>query len=85
MLFSESKKTLFNQFASLPQPNFPVNQTAVIFPVESIDNQPELIHQLTSIGELNQLSSSKFITLPGMPTNQPASATVRPKKSLLFP
>ena len=56
-----------------------MNQTAVLFPVESIDNQLELIH--SSIGELNHFSSSKLITLPEMPMNQPANATVRPKKS----
>ena len=54
------QENTFNQFASLQQRNFPVNKTAVIFPVESIDNQPELIH--SSIGELNQFSSSKLIT-----------------------
>ena len=57
----------FNQFASIQQPSIPMNQTAVLFPVESIDNQPELIH--SSIGELNQFSSSKLITLPKMPMN----------------
>ena len=77
VILREQENT-FNQFASLQQPNFPVNQTAVIFPVESIDNQPELIH--SSIGELNQFSSSKLITLPVMPMNKPAIATVRPKE-----
>ena len=77
------QQNAFNQFASLQQPNFPVNQTAVIFPVESIDNEPELIH--SSIGELNQFSSSKLITLPNMPMNQPASATVRPKEKPSVP
>ena len=77
------QENTFNQFASIQQPSIPMNQTAVLFPVESIDNQPELIH--SSIGELNQISSSKLITLPEMPINQPANATVRPKKSLLFP
>ena len=72
------QENTFNQFASLQQPSIPVNETAVIFPVESIDNQPELIH--SSSGELNQFSSSKFIILPDMPMNQPASATVRPKE-----
>ena len=38
------QENTFNQFASLQQPSIPVNQTAVIFHVESIDNQPELIH-----------------------------------------
>ena len=60
-----------------------MNQTAVTFPVESIDNQPELIH--SSIGELNQFSSSKLITFPDMPMNQPASATVRPKEKSSVP
>ena len=55
-----------------------MNQTAVLLPVESIDNQPELIH--SSIGELNQFSSSKLITLHKMPMNQPENATFRPKK-----
>ena len=55
-----------------------MNQTAVISSVESIDNQPELIY--SSIGELNQFSSSKLITLPDMPVNQPAGATVRQKE-----
>ena len=68
------QENTFNQFASLQQPSIPVNQTAVVFPVESIDNQPELIH--SSFGELNHFSSSKLITLPDMPMNQPASATV---------
>ena len=77
------QENTFNQFASLQQPNLPVNQTAVIFPIESIDNQPELIH--SSIGELNQFSSSKLITLPDMPMNQPASATVRPKEEPSVP
>ena len=77
------QENTFNQFASLQQPNFPVNQTAVIFPVESIDNQPELIH--SSFGELNQFSSSKLITLPDMPMNQPATATVRPKERSSVP
>ena len=56
------QENTFNQFASIQQPSIPMNQTAVLFPVESIDNQPELIH--SSIGELNQFSSSKLITLP---------------------
>ena len=60
-----------------------MSQTAVIFPVESIDNQPELIH--LSNGELNQFSSSKLITLPDMPMNQPASATVRSKNKSSVP
>ena len=77
------QKSTFNQFASFQQPSIPMNQTPVLFPVEYIDNQPELIH--SSIGELNQFSSSKLITLPEMPMNQPTNATVRPKKSLLFP
>ena len=73
----------FNQFASIQQPSIPMSQTAVLFPVESIDNQPELIH--SSIGELNQFSSSKLITLPEMPINQPANATVRPKEKSSVP
>ena len=77
------QENTFYQFASLQQPSIPVNQTAVIFPVESIDNQPELIH--SSIGELNQFSSSKLITLPYMSMNQPASATVRPKENSSVP
>ena len=72
------QENTFNQFASIHQPSIPMNQTAVLFPVESIDNQSEIIH--SSIGELNQFSSSKLITLPEMPTNQPANATVGPKK-----
>ena len=60
-----------------------MNQTAVIFPVESINNQPDLIH--SSIGELNQFFSSNLITLPDMPMNQPASATVRPKEKSSVP
>ena len=77
------QENTFNQFASIQQPSIPMNQTAVLFPVESIDNQPELIH--SSIGELNQFSSSKLITLPEMPTNQPANATVRPKEKSSVP
>ena len=61
------QENTFNQFASFQQPNFPVNQTAVIFPVDSTDNQPELFH--SSIGEWNQLTSSKLITLLDMPMN----------------
>ena len=38
------QENTFNLFASLQQPSIPVNQNAVIFPVESIDNQPESIH-----------------------------------------
>ena len=72
------QENTFNQFASLQQPSFPVNQTAVIFAVDSIDNQPELIQ--SSIGELNQFSNSKLVTLPNMPMNQPASAAFRPKE-----
>ena len=49
------KKNTFNQFASIQQHPIPLNQTAVLFPVESIDDQPELIH--SSIEELNQFSS----------------------------
>ena len=60
-----------------------MNQTAVTFPVESIDNQQELFY--SSIGELNQFSSSKLITLPDMTMNQPASATVRPKEKSSVP
>ena len=82
VVLRESENT-FNQFASLQQPSTPVNQTAVIFPVESIDKQPELIH--STIGELNQFSSSKLITLPDMPMNQPASATVRPREKSSVP
>ena len=77
------QENTFNHFASLQKPSNPVNQTAVIIPVESIDNQPDLIH--SSIGELNQFSSSKLITLPDMPMNQPASATVRPKEKSSVP
>ena len=77
------QENTFNQFASLQQPSIPVNKTAVIFPVESIDNQPELIH--SSIGELNQISSSKLIKLPDMPMNLPASAKVRPKEKSSVP
>ena len=72
------QENTFNQFASIHQPSIPVNQTAVLFPVESIDNQPELIH--SSFGELNQFSSSNLITSPDMPMKQPASATVKPKE-----
>ena len=60
-----------------------MNQIAVLFPVESIDNQPEFIH--SSIGELNQFSSSKLITLSEMPMNQPANAAVRPKEKSSVP
>ena len=77
------RENTFNQFASIQQPSIPMNQTAVLFPVESIDNQPELFH--SSIGELNQFSSSKLITLPEMPMNEPANATVRPKEKSSVP
>ena len=77
------QESTFNQYASLQQPSIPVNQTAVIFPVEPIDNQLELFH--SSIGELSQFSSSKLITLPNMPMNQPASVTVRPKEKPSVP
>ena len=77
------QENTFNQFASIQQPSIPMNQTAVLFPVESIDNQPELIH--SSIGELNQFSSSKLITLPKTPMNQPANATFRPKEKSSVP
>ena len=77
------QENILNQFASYQQPSIPMNQTAVLFPVESIDTQPELIH--SSIGELNQFSSSKLITLPEMPMNQPANATVRPKEKSSVP
>ena len=60
----------------------PLNQTAVLFPYEPIDNQREL--NQPSIGELNQFSSSKLITLPDISMDQPASVTVR-QNSLLFP
>ena len=72
------QENTFNQFASIQQPSIPTNQTAVLFPVESFDNQPEFIHP--SSGELNQFSSSKWMTLPNMPMNQPACATVRQKE-----
>ena len=78
----EQEKT-FNQFASIQQPSIPLNQAAVLFPVESLDNQPELIH--SSNGALNQFSSSKLITLPDMPMNQPASATVKRKEEFSVP
>ena len=77
------QENTFNQFASNQQPFIPMNQTAVLFPVESIDNQPELIQ--SSIGELNQFSSSKLITLPEMPMNHPANATVRRKEKSFVP
>ena len=77
------KENAFNQFPSNQQPAIPTNQTAVLFPVESTDNQPEFIHP--SSGELNQFSSSKLIPLPDMPMNQPASATVRQKEKSSFP
>ena len=77
------QENTFNHFASIQQPSIPMNQTAVFFPVESIDNQPELIH--SSIGELNQFSSSKLITLPEIPMNQPANATVRQKEKFSVP
>ena len=77
------QENTFNQFASIQQPSSPMNQTSVLFPVESIDNQPELIH--SSIEELNQFSSSKLITLPEMPMNQPANSTVRPKEKSSSP
>ena len=77
------QENTFNQFASIQQPSIPTNQTAVLFPVESIDNQPEFIHP--SGGELNQFNSSKLITLPDMPMNQPASATVRQKEKSSVP
>ena len=77
------QENTFNQFASIQQPSIPMNQTEVLFLVESIDNQPELIH--SSIGELNQLSCSKLITLPKMPMNQSANATVRPKEKSSVP
>ena len=82
VVLSEQEKT-FNQFASIQQPSIPMNQTAVLFPVKSIDNQPELT--LSSIGELNQFSSSKPITLPEMPMNEPANARVRPKEKHSVP
>ena len=44
------QENTFNQFASIQQPSIPMNQTAVLFPVESIDNQPELIHSSVVIG-----------------------------------
>ena len=72
------QENTFNQFASIQQPSIPLHQATVLFPVESFDNQLELFH--SSIGEVNQFSSSKLITLPDMPMNQPASATVTPKK-----
>ena len=77
------QENTFNQFASIQQTSIPINQTAVLFPVNSIDNQPVLVH--SSIGELNQFSSSKHITLPEMPMNQPANATVRPKEKSTVP
>ena len=70
-----AKKNTFNQFASHQQPNFPVNQTVVIFPVESIDNHPELIH--SSNGKLNQFSSSKLITICHESTSKCHSYTKR--------
>ena len=61
-----------------------MNQTAVLFPVESIDKQSAEIHP--SIGELNQFSSSKLMTLPDMPMKQPAaSATARQKEKSSAP
>ena len=77
------QENTFNQFSSIQQPSIPLNKTAVLFPVESLDNQPEFIH--SSIGELNQFSSSKLIPLPDEPMNQPASATVRPNEKSSVP
>ena len=77
------QENTFNQFASIQQPSIPMNQTAVFFPVESINNQPELIH--SSIGELDQFSSSKLITMPEIPMNQPANASVRQKEKSSVP
>ena len=74
-----NQEKTFNQSALIQQPSIPMNQTAVLFPVESIDRQLDLIHP--SIGELNQFSSSKLITLPNMPRNKLASATVRQKEN----
>ena len=82
VILREQENT-FKQFASIQQPSIPTDQTAVLFPVESIDNQTEFIHP--SSGELNQFSSSKLITLPNMPMNQPASATVRQKEKSSVP
>ena len=77
------QENTFNQFASVQQPSIPMNQTAVLFLVESIVNQRKLIH--SSIGELNQFSSSKLITLSEMPMNQPANAIVKPKEKSSVP
>ena len=77
------QENTFNQFAPIQQPSIPMNQTAVLFPVESIDDQPELIH--SSIGELNQFCSLKLITLREMPMNQPGNAIVRPKEKSSVP
>ena len=41
------QENTFNQFASIQQPSIPLNQTAVLFPAETLDYQPELFtHQL---------------------------------------
>ena len=79
----QEQENTINQFVSIQQLSIPLKQTAVLFPVESLDNQSELIH--SSIGELNQLSSSKLITLPDMPMNQPACTTVGPKEKSSVP
>ena len=77
------QEKIFNQLASIQQPPIPVKQTASLFPVESYDNQRELIH--SSIGDLPPLPYSNLITTPNTPLIKPTSATARPNDSFFNP
>ena len=73
----------FNHFLSIQKPPIPLKQTASLFPVESKDNQRELIH--SSIGELQQFPNSKLIATPNTPLNKKTGAAVRPKNLSFIP
>ena len=60
-----------------------MKQSASLFPVESNDNQRELIH--SSIEELQQVPNSKLIATPNTPMNQTTGASVRRKHLSFIP
>ena len=76
VVFREQENN-FNQCASIQQPSIPLKQTASVFPVESNDNQRELIH--SSVGEMQQFPNSMLITTPNTPLDQTTGTGVRPK------
>ena len=82
-VFLREQKNIFNQFASIQQPSIPLKETASLFPVESNDNQRQLIHSL--IGQFPQFPNSSLITTPKTRLNITTGAAVKPKDLSFIP